>query len=81
MKSGDYSIRNSLRQKIANAKGKYSSQFMNGDIKRGDLSSRKSLEEGVKMEGYEIDVNIKVVVDHHVDMPKSVSGHSEFWLG
>ena len=83
MKSGDYVVRNGLRQKIVNAKGKFFTQFMSGDVStKENLSKRKALEEGVKMEGYDVNVSKQATTTSHTDVKhQPMAGHSEFWLG
>ena len=80
MKSSDgFFVKNSLRQNIANARGKYSSLFTSGAQNKEDPDIKKSLEEGLKMGGYE--VNIRKTVKSQTDVHKPTAGFSEFWLG
>jgi len=80
MKIGDYFIRESVPQRIANAKGKYSTQFMSGNMMNGKPSRIKNLEDGVRMGGY--DVNIRKPAAKQTDFQQPMmSGYSEFWLG
>ena len=78
MKTEDYFM-NSVPQKIANAKGRFSTQFMSGDIKTENLSRKKSLEEGVRMGGYE--VNIRKPATSRTDIQQPMARYSEFWIG
>lgn len=79
MKIGDYFIRESVPQRIANAKGKFSTQFMRGDMMNEKTSGKKTIEESVRMEGYE--VNVRKPAAKRTDMQQPITGHSEFWLG
>ena len=81
MKSGEFSSENSLRRNLANAKGKFSNLFMNsGELGKENPSKKKSLEESVRMEGY--DVNVSNQAKSHTDMKQQpMTGYSEFWLG
>jgi hypothetical protein len=79
MKIGDYFIRESVPQRIANAKGKFSTQFMRGDMMNEKTSGKKTIEESVRMEGYE--VNVRKPTAKRTDMQQPITGHSEFWLG
>ena len=72
-------VGNSLRQRLANAKGKFSTQFMSRDLQRENLSRRKAIEDGLKMGGYE--VNVRKSVTTSTDMQQPMAGHSEFWIG
>jgi len=79
MKGGDYFIRESVPQRIANVKGKYSTQFMSGNIKNELSSGKKDMEDSVRMGGYE--VNFRKPVTNRNDFQQPMTGHSEFWLG
>ena len=79
MKTGDYFIKKSVSQRIANAKGKFSTQFMSGDMKNEKTSGKKTMEESVRMGGYE--VNVRKPVTNRISMQQPITGHSEFWLG
>ena len=79
MKVGDYFIRESVPQRVANAKGKYSTQFMSGDFMKEKSSGIKTMEDGVRMGGYE--VNTKKTTKTRTDFQQPLTGHSEFWLG
>jgi len=72
-------VGNSLRQRLANQRGKFSTQFMSGDLQKENLSKRKALEDGLKMGGYE--VNVRKPVTTRTDMQQPMAGHSEFWIG
>ena len=78
MKKGEYFIRESVPQRIANAKGKYSNLFMSGDVKCENASRVTSLEEGVNMGGY--DVNAKKSAKNRTDRQQPMAGYSEFWI-
>ncbi len=80
MKVKNYEIGSSLRQRIANAKGRFSTQFMSEDQRKTNLSKKKAVEDSVKMEGYEVSFKKKTVKnDNETQQP--MSGYSEFWLG
>ena len=82
MRSGELLSENSLQRNLANAKGKFSSLFMSsGEIEKKEKSSkRKSLEDSVRMEGFDVNAN---KATSHTDMKhhQPMAGHSEFWLG
>jgi hypothetical protein len=79
MKAGDYFVGSSLRQRLANARGKISTQFMSGDLQKENPSRKTALEESVRMGGY--DVNVKKPATTGTDMQQPMSGYSEFWIG
>ena len=79
MKIGDYFIRESVPQRIANAKGKFSTQFMSGDITNEKTSVNKTPADGFRMEGYEL--NIRKPMAKRTDMQQPMAGYSEFWIG
>ena len=79
MKTGDYFIKESVSRRIANAKGKFSTQFMSGDMKVEKTSGKKTMEESVRMGGYE--VNVRKPATNRTDMQQPITGRSEFWLG
>jgi len=79
MKIENYFIRESVPQRIANANGKFSTQFMSGNMKNENTTRKKKLEESVRMGGYEVNVNKPAV--NRTDMQQPITGHSEFWLG
>ena len=79
MKTENYFFRNGVSQRITNAKGKYPTQFMSGDEKNENPSFKKSLEDSVRMGGYE--VNVRKPVTNRISMQQPIIGHSEFWLG
>jgi len=79
MKVGDYFIENGLRQSIANARGKMSTQFMSADVKRESPSRRTALEESAKMERYDVSVRKQAIAKSEVRQPMSKC--SEFWIG
>ena len=79
MKIGDYFIRESVPQRIANTKGKYSSQFMSRDIKNEKKSRITNLEEGVRMRAY--DVNVRKPIITGTDKLQPMARYSEFWIG
>ncbi len=78
MNAGDYFAGSSLRQRLANARGKISTQFMSGDLQKENPSRKKALEESVRMGGYEVNVRKPVT---GTDMQQPMAGHSEFWIG
>lgn len=79
MKAGDYLVGSSLRQRLANARGKFSTQFMSGDLRKENPSGKKALEESVRMGGY--DVSVRKPITGLTDVLQPMSGHSEFWIG
>ncbi len=79
MKSGDCFVGNSLRQRLTNVKGKVSTQFMSGDLQKENPSTKKAVEESVRMGGYE--VNFRKSKKGRTDTQQPMSGYSEFWLG
>ena len=72
-------VGNSLRQRLANTRGKVSTQFMSGDLQNENPSKKKALEDGLKMGGY--DVNIRKPKTARTDMQQPMAGYSEFWIG
>ena len=72
-------VGSSLRQRLANARGKVSTQFMSGDLQKENLSRKKALEDGLKMGGYEVNVRKPVIT--RTDMQQPMAGYSEFWIG
>jgi len=79
MKVGDYFIRESVPQRIANTKGKYSTLFMSGDMKNEKKSGKKSSEENYRVGGY--DVNSRKPATNRTDFQQPMAGYSEFWIG
>ena len=79
MKTGDDHVGSSLRQRIANANGKMSTQFMSGDLRTENPARKKALEDSVKMAGY--DVCVKKPSKAKFDMKQPMAGYSEFWYG
>ena len=79
MKSGDYiEVSNDLRQSIVNAKGRFSNQFMSGELHKVNPSVRKDMEEGIRTGGFEIDIRKQVTALTDMHKPTAVS--SDFWL-
>jgi len=79
MKTGDYFVENSFRKRIVNARGKFFTQFMSGELTNDNLYKRKALEESIKMGGYEADIRKQVT--NRTDTQQPMAGHSEFWIG
>jgi len=80
MKSGNgFAGSSLLRQSIANARGKVSTQFMSLEPVNESPSRKKAIEDGVRMGGYEI--NIRKPVKNRTDMQQPMARHSEFWIG
>ena len=79
MKTGVYFAENSFSQTFANVKGKISTQFMSGDMEKGNNSRNRALEDSVRMGGYEL--NIRKPVQGGIDKLQPMTGHSEFWIG
>jgi len=77
MKVGDYFVENNLRQSLASAKGKMSTQFMSGDAQTD--SRKRIVEDSVKMGGY--DVRVRKSSTASFDMKQPMAGYSEFWIG
>ena len=78
MKTGVYFAENSFSQ-FTNVKGKISTQFMSGDMGKGNISRNRALEDSVRMGGYEL--NIRKPGQGSTGMQQPMSGHSEFWIG
>ena len=78
MKTVDYLIRESVPQRIANTKGKYSNLFMSGEVKYEKASRITNLEEGIRMGGY--DVNVRKPAKNRTDKQQPMAGYSEFWI-
>ena len=79
MQTGDNFVGKSLHQRLADAKGKVSTQFMSGDLSKENPSKKKALEESVRMGGYEVSVRKPVAA--RTDMQQPMAGYSEFWIG
>ena len=79
MQTGNNFVGKSLQQRLANTRGKVSTQFMSGDLQKGNPSKKKAIEDGVKMGGYEI--NVRKPATDRTDMQQPMSGYSEFWIG
>ena len=79
MKSGEYFVGSGLRQSIANARGKVFTQLMSMEPMKENPSRKKAIEDGVRMGGYE--VNIEKTVAHRTDMRQPMARYSEFWIG
>ncbi len=80
MRTADYGLGNGLRQKLTNAKGRVSTQFMSGDgQKKENLSKKRAIEESVKMEGYEVIFKKRAAARNETQQP--MNGYSEFWIG
>jgi len=78
MKTGVYFAENSFSQKFTDVKGKISTQFMSGDMGKGNISSNRALNDSVRMGGYEL--NIRKPGQGRTDIHQPMSGHSEFWI-
>jgi len=79
MNVGDYFIRESIPQRVANAKGKYSTLFMSGDMKNEKKSGKKTMEVSSRMGGY--NVNVRKPATSLTDAQQPMAGYSEFWIG
>ena len=79
MKTENYFVRSSVSQRIANSNGRFSNQFMSGDVKNENPSIKKNLEDSVRMGGY--DVNVKKPATSRSDMQQPMGKYSEFWIG
>ena len=79
MKTENYFGMSGVSQRIANTKGKFSTQFMSGDIKNENPSLKRSVEESVRMGGYE--VNVKKPATSRSDLQQPMGRYSEFWIG
>ena len=79
MKTEKYFGMSGISQRFANTKGKFSTQFMSGDVKNENPSFKKSIEESVKMGGYE--VNVRKPTTRRNDMQQPMGRYSEFWIG
>ncbi len=79
MKATNSVVGSGLRQKLANAKGRFSTQFMSGDLQTENLSKKKAVEESVKMGGYELGFEKKKPA--RIEPRQPMTGHSEFWIG
>ena len=79
MKAGDYFIRESVPQRIANTKGKYSTQFMNGYTKHDRISRITNLEESARIGRNE--AQFKKPAMSRNDMQQPMARYSEFWIG
>ena len=79
MKTGDFFVENNLRQSVANAKSKMSTQFMSGNLLAGNPSGKRIVEDSVKMGGY--DLRVKKSSTANFDMKQPMAGYSEFWIG
>ena len=75
----DCFVGSSLRQSLANARGKMSTQFMSGDLRTENPSRKKALEDSVRMGGY--DVSVRKTSTTSFDMKQPMAGYSEFWIG
>jgi len=80
MKEGDYFVESSLRQSLANARGKMSTQFMSGDLRKENPSRKKAMEDSFRMKGYDVS-NVKKSATASFDMKQPMAGYSEFWIG
>ncbi len=78
MKAGDYFVGSSLRQRLANVRGKVSTQFMSEGL-QGENPSKRKVEESVRMEGYE--VNFRKAKPTRPEKQQPMAGYSEFWIG
>jgi hypothetical protein len=79
MKVGDYFVENGLRQNLANASGKMSTQFMSADVQRENPSRRRTLEESARMEGY--DISVRKLAMARSERQQPMAKCSEFWIG
>ena len=79
MKTMNYGIGSVPTRKFANREGRISTQFMSGSLQTENLSSKKAIEESVKMEGYELSFRKAGKIRKETQQP--MSGHSDFWLG
>ena len=79
MNSGNYLVGSNLRHSLTNAGGKYSAQFMSRSMRNENLSIKRTLEDSVGMEGYE--VNVRKPVIRRTDIQQPMAGHSEYWIG
>jgi len=79
MKVGDYFIRESVPQRIANAKGKYSTLFMSGDMNNEKNFGKKTMDESTRMGGY--NANVRKPATSRTDTQQPMAAYSEFWIG
>ena len=78
MKVGDYFSKGSVPDRIANAKGRYSNQFMSGDTNY-DQSVRVKNLTNVRKEGF--DGSIKKQSTNRTETNQPMARYSEFWYG
>jgi len=78
MKTENYFVRSGVSQRIANANGKYSTQFMSGNLTNENLSIKKNVEESVRMGGYEL--KVKKPTASRTDTQQPMGKYSEFWI-
>ena len=79
MKTLRYSVSDIPKRISTNKEGRISTQFMSGSLQTENLSSKKAIEESVKMEGYELSFRKAGKIRKETQQP--MSGHSDFWLG
>ena len=79
MKTEDRFIIEGMGHSHGNERGKISTQFMSSDFKKKQSSKKNTLEEGLKMGGYE--VNVRRPAKSRPDMQQPMAGYSDFWLG
>jgi len=79
MKTENIFFKSDVSQRIANAKGKYSTQFMCGEISNNNSIIKKTVEDSVRMGGYE--VSDRKPANSRVNMQQPISQHSENWFG
>jgi hypothetical protein len=75
-----HNIGSTLKQRLANVKGKVSPYHLTSrDQKSENLSGKKSVEESLKMEGYEVSFRKPKMVGNGMKQPSA--GCGDFWLG
>ena len=79
MQVGNNFVGKSMKQRLANTKGKFSTQFMSENLQQENPSKKKALEDGLKMGGYE--VNVRKPKTARTDTQQPMAGYSEFWIG
>ena len=79
MQVKDYFLRESVPQRIANANGKFSTQFMGRGSRNEKTSEKNNPEENNRTGGYEM--NVRKPAINRTDMQQPMAGYSEFWIG
>jgi len=80
MKTENFFFKDSVSKRITNAQGRFSNQFMRDDATSVRSSGKRTAEESVRMDGYEVSAR-RPVMTSRIGIQQPTGRHSENWLG